>query len=190
MTALDYSVIWGRGIQLSRRKSNRAGVRWQVSGARGEVPHGGVNPPLHTLAKSEIQNRGGGDGRARAGRGGSQARLPKGNLSDTRGAEIGRKWVIFGGFGREKGGQKGVFAAPKAGKRRFFACRRGDWRAQRVFGVKIGHYVSASARPKSTPGTMRRVRQMRVRTYESLANPGSRRSSSREPPGSVSFSPG
>jgi len=74
---------------------------------------------------------------------------------------MGRKGVIFGGFGRQKRGQKGVFGAPEAGKRRFSACGRGDWRAQRGFRDRIGHYVSASARPKSTPGTMRRVRQMR-----------------------------
>ena len=79
------------------------------------------------------------------------------------------KGVIFGGFGREKGGQKGVFGASEAGKRRFFACRRGDWRVQRGFRVRIGHYVSANARPKSTPGTMIQVRKLRVRTYESLA---------------------
>ena len=74
-----------------------------------------------------------------------------GILSEQRGAEMCAKWVIFGGFGREKRGQKGVFWASEAGKRRFFAYRRGDWRAQGGFLAKIGHYVSSSARPKSTP---------------------------------------
>ena len=49
----------------------------------------------------------------------------KGNLSENRGAEIGRKGVIFGGFGREKRGQKGVFRAPKAGKKALFCVPEG-----------------------------------------------------------------
>ena len=65
---------------------------------------------------------------------------------------MGRKGVVFGGFGREKRGQKGAFGASKAEKKTFFACGRGDWRAQEGFRAKIGHYVSANARPKSTPG--------------------------------------
>ena len=60
--------------------------------------------------------------------------------------------MISGGFGREKRGQKGVFRASEVGKKAFFACGRGDWRAQRDFPARIGHYVSASARPKYTPG--------------------------------------
>ena len=62
------------------------------------------------------------------------------------------KGVIFGGLGWEKGGQKGVFRASKAEKKAPFACGRGNWRAQRGFRAIIGHYVSAKARPKSTPG--------------------------------------
>jgi hypothetical protein len=65
---------------------------------------------------------------------------------------MGRKGVIFGGFGREKRGQKGVFWAPKAGKKALFAYRRAGWLAQGGFRARIGHYVSSSARPKSTPG--------------------------------------
>jgi len=37
-----------------------------------------------------------------------------GKVSDKKGAEMGEKGVIFGGFKREKGGQKGVFWASKA----------------------------------------------------------------------------
>ena len=43
-----------------------------------------------------------------------------GNLSETRGAVMCVKWVIFGGFGRENGGEKGAFGASKAEKRRLF----------------------------------------------------------------------
>ena len=50
---------------------------------------------------------------------------------------MGRKGAIFGGFGREKGGQKGEFGAPEAGKRRFFAYRRAGWLAQRGFRARI-----------------------------------------------------
>ena len=38
---------------------------------------------------------------------------------------MGRKGVIFGGVGREKGGQKGVFRAPEAGKRALFCVPEG-----------------------------------------------------------------
>jgi hypothetical protein len=38
-------------------------------------------------------------------------------LSETRGSEMCAKWVILGGLGREKGGEKGVFWAQKAGKK-------------------------------------------------------------------------
>jgi hypothetical protein len=41
---------------------------------------------------------------------------------------MGRKGVIFGGFGREKRGQKGVFLAPEAGKRALFCVPEG-WMA-------------------------------------------------------------
>ena len=47
------------------------------------------------------------------------------NVSETRGAEMGRKWVIFGGLGREKRGQKGVFWASKAGKKALFCVSEG-----------------------------------------------------------------
>ena len=48
-----------------------------------------------------------------------------GNMADNRGAEMCEKRVIFGGFGREKGGEKGVFGASKAGKKAFFCVREG-----------------------------------------------------------------
>jgi len=76
---------------------------------------------------------------------------------------MGRKGVIFGGFGREKRVRRAYLGLRKPGKGRFFACRRGGWLAQRGFRARIGHYVSASARPKSTPRSLRRVRKLRVR---------------------------
>ena len=62
------------------------------------------------------------------------------------------KWAILGGFGREKGGQKGVFWAPEAGKKALFAYRRAEWLEQGGFRARIRHYVSANARPKYNPG--------------------------------------
>jgi hypothetical protein len=38
---------------------------------------------------------------------------------------MGRKWGIFGGFGREKRGQKGEFRASKAGENATFLPIRG-----------------------------------------------------------------
>ena len=75
----------------------------------------------------------------------------KGKLSETRGAEMCAKWAIFGGFGREKRGQKGVFWAPEAGKKALFAYRRGGWQAQRGFPARIGHYVISYPGPQSPP---------------------------------------
>ena len=46
-------------------------------------------------------------------------------MSETEGAEMGRKLAIFGGFRREKRGQKGVFWAPEAGKKAFFCVPEG-----------------------------------------------------------------
>ena len=67
-----------------------------------------------------------------------------------------RKWAGKGRFSGGLGGKRGVrrayFGLWKPEKRRFFSCGRGDWQAQRGFRARIGHYVSASARPKSTPG--------------------------------------
>jgi len=37
------------------------------------------------------------------------------------------KGVIFGGFGREKGGQKGAFGASKAGKKALFCVPKGKF---------------------------------------------------------------
>ena len=57
-------------------------------------------------------------GRGRAG-------IYSGTLSEQRDAEMCAKGVIFGGFGREKGGQKGVFGASKAGKKALFCVPEG-----------------------------------------------------------------
>ena len=57
-------------------------------------------------------------GRGRAG-------ITTGKVSDKRGAEMCAKGVIFGGFGRENGGQKGAFRASKAGKKVLFCVREG-----------------------------------------------------------------
>ena len=51
--------------------------------------------------------------------------MTTGILSETRGAEMCAKGAVFGGFGREKGGQKGAFGALEAGKKAFFACGKG-----------------------------------------------------------------
>ena len=54
----------------------------------------------------------------------ARAGITTGILSETRGAEMCAKGVIFGGFGREKRGQKGVFLAPKSrGKGHFCALK-------------------------------------------------------------------
>ena len=74
-----------------------------------------------------------------------------GNVPETECSEMRAKRVIFWGFRLQKGGEKGVFGASKDAKRHFWACGRGHWRAQRGFRARIGHYVSANARPKSTP---------------------------------------
>jgi len=58
----------------------------------------------------------------------------------------------FSGVFEGKRGVKRAYLGPrKPEKRRFFAYRRGNWRAQRGFRAIIRHYVSANARPKSTP---------------------------------------
>ena len=63
---------------------------------------------------------------ARAGRFALAAKSDNtGIVSETTGAEMGAKGVIFGGFGREKGGQKGVFWAPEAGKKALFCVPEG-----------------------------------------------------------------
>ena len=46
-------------------------------------------------------------------------------MPEQEGAEMGRKGVVFGGFGREKRGQKGVFGASKAGKKALFCVPEG-----------------------------------------------------------------
>ena len=46
-------------------------------------------------------------------------------MSEKRGAEMCAKGVLFGGFRREKGGQKGVFRASKAGKKALFCVPEG-----------------------------------------------------------------
>ena len=46
-------------------------------------------------------------------------------MSETEGSEMCAKGVIFGGFGREKRGQKGVFWASKAGEKALFGVRKG-----------------------------------------------------------------
>ena len=61
--------------------------------------NGGVNPPLRGINT--------------------------GKVSDKREAEMCAKGVIFGGFGREKGGQKGVFGASKVRKKAFFCVPEG-----------------------------------------------------------------
>jgi hypothetical protein len=58
-------------------------------------------------------------------RNGRRRHPKKGNLSETEGSGMGAKRVIFGGFGREKRGQKGVFGASKAGKKGLFCVREG-----------------------------------------------------------------
>ena len=51
-----------------------------------------------------------------------------GKLSENGGAKMCAKWVIFGGFGREKGGEEDVLWASKAGKMVLFCAREG-WMA-------------------------------------------------------------
>ena len=51
-----------------------------------------------------------------------------GKLSDNGGVEMCAKWVIFGGFGRQKGGEKGVFWASEAWKKAPFRVPEG-WMA-------------------------------------------------------------
>jgi hypothetical protein len=72
-------------------------------------------------------------------------------MPDKWGAEMCAKRVIFGGFWREKGGEKGVFRASEGRKRRFFACGRGNWRARRRFRARIGQYVISHPGPVSPP---------------------------------------
>ena len=55
----------------------------------------------------------------------ARAGIIMGILSETRGAEMYAKGVLLGGFGREKGGQKGAFGASKAGKMVLFCVREG-----------------------------------------------------------------
>jgi len=55
-------------------------------------------------------------------------RASKGKLPETAGSEMGAKRVIFVGFRRQKGGQKGTFGASKAGKKAIFCVPEG-WEA-------------------------------------------------------------
>ena len=55
----------------------------------------------------------------------SHPRLLRGSLSENDGAKMGWKWVIFGGFGRQKGGQNGEFRPPEAGKKATFCVPEG-----------------------------------------------------------------
>ena len=66
---------------------------------------------------------------------------------------MGRKGVIFGGFGREKGVKKGVFWASKAGEKGYF------WRTGGVIGGRRGVFGPESdimsvirPRPRTHPG--------------------------------------
>ena len=73
-------------------------------------------------------------------------------MSETWGAKICKKRVILGGYLAKQGSKSGSFWSKKLGKRLNFALRRENWRAQRDFLARVGHYVSFYARPKSTPG--------------------------------------
>jgi hypothetical protein len=56
---------------------------------------------------------------------GSHPRLVTGNVSENRGAEIGRKRVIFGGFWAGKGGSEGRIWGSGSRKKGVFCVREG-----------------------------------------------------------------
>ena len=118
----------------------------QLQRAEVALPDGSVgamNPPLHTLAKSDVQNR---------RQAGNTFTLGNGQVVRNLGLGNVRKRVILGGFLAKEGSKKGSFWPKKRGKRPVFELRRGNWWAERDFLARIGHYVSANVRPKSTPG--------------------------------------
>ena len=94
--------------------------------AREATVNGGVNPPLRGDKHGQsVRQEGRGNVRKRGG---------------------------FRGFLGAKGGAKRrILGLESRKKRRFLAFGRGNWRAHRDFRARSRHYVSANARPKSTP---------------------------------------
>ena len=72
------------------------------------------------------------------------------------------KGVIFGGIGRENGGQKGVFRASETGKRALFCVPEGWMPGTEGFSDQNRTLCHIIPRSGITPlGPRRRVRQMR-----------------------------
>jgi hypothetical protein len=101
-------------------------------------------------------------GRSKTSAGGDTSVLGIGQMVRCESLENVQKRGDFGGLWAGKGGSKGHIGDLKRCKKgAFWASRRGKYLAQRGFRPRIGHYVTISARPESTSGTMRSVRRMR-----------------------------
>jgi hypothetical protein len=77
--------------------------------------------------------------------------MTKGKMSENRGAEMCEKEVIWEGFWREKGGEKGVLGASKAGKKALLGVWKGEIGGRRVgFGPNsdnMSHDAPARSHP-------------------------------------------